>query len=255
MKLLSWNINGYRAALKKGFAGFLLKEQPDIIGLQEMKVMREQLSPEDISLDGYKLALNSAERKGYSGVGVFYREEPLSVETGLGERRFDCEGRLLQLEYPGFWFVNCYFPQGGRGLERVRYKLEFYDSFLERIEKLRATGRPVIFCGDVNTAHKPVDLSHPKNNAGTSGFLPEERAWMDKLEALGWVDTFRVYHPEPLQYTWWDYKTRARTRNIGWRLDYFFINKEKISAVRDAYTMPSVMGSDHCPVGVELEIK
>ncbi len=254
LKLLSWNVNGYRAILKKGFADFLLSARPDILGLQEVKVCPGQLAEADIRFPGYESGWSSAERKGYSGVAAFFTRKPLSVRNGLGEPRFDREGRVITLEYPDFYLLNVYFPNGGQGPERLAYKLAFYEAFLEHIEGLRKTGRAVIFCGDVNTAHNEIDLARPKENVGNSGFMPVERAWLDKITGRGWVDTFRVRHPEPGQYTWWDYKTRARDRNVGWRLDYFFINGEKASLVKDAFILPGVQGSDHCPAGITLEI-
>ncbi len=252
MRLLSWNVNGYRAVLKKDFAGFLAGYGADLLGLQEVKACPDQLTEADRAPAGYKSAWNCAERKGYSGVAVFYKKEPLAVTNGFGIKKFDCEGRVITLEYPGFYFLNVYFPNGGQGPERIKYKLEFYDAFLEHIEGLRKKGKAVIFCGDVNTAHKEIDLARPKENEKNTGFLPEERAWLDKITGLGWTDTFRKFHPEPAQYTWWDYKTRARERNVGWRIDYFFINSEKAGLVKDAFILPDVQGSDHCPLGIQL---
>ncbi len=254
LKLLSWNVNGYRAALKKGFGPFIGGCGADILGLQEVKSRPEQLTPADTDFPGYKYAWNCAERKGYSGVAAFYRQEPLEVSNGFGVERFDSEGRVIALEYPKFHLLNVYFPNGGQGPERLKYKLDFYDAFLDHIEKLRKTGKAVIFCGDVNTAHNEIDLARPKENVENSGFMPVERAWLDKISGKGWVDTFRAFHPEPDQYTWWDYKTRARERNVGWRIDYFFINKEKASLVKDAFILPEVQGSDHCPVGIILKL-
>jgi len=254
MKILSWNVNGYRAVLKKGFGDFIAAEKPDILGLQEVKSCPDQLAPADTAFPGYKCGWNCAERKGYSGVAAFYRKEPLAVTNGFGEKRFDGEGRVIKLEYPEFFLLNVYFPNGGQGPERLKYKLEFYDAFLAHIEELRKTGKAVIFCGDVNTAHKEIDLARPKENVGNSGFMPIERAWLDKITAAGWVDTFRALHPEPDQYTWWDYKTHARERNVGWRIDYFFINREKSSLIKDAFILPQVQGSDHCPIGITLAL-
>jgi exodeoxyribonuclease-3 len=254
MKILSWNVNGYRAVLKKGFRDFLLAEKPDILGLQEVKSSPEQLGKEDTAFPGYRLEWNGAERKGYSGVAAFFRKEPLAVTRGLGEARFDSEGRVLTLEYGDFYLLNVYFPNGGAGPERLKFKLDFYEAFLKRIEALRKTGKAVIFCGDVNTAHTEIDLARPKENEENSGFMPIERAWLDKITGLGWVDTFRLFHPEPGNYTWWDYKTRARERNVGWRIDYFFINSEKKHLIKDAFILAGVQGSDHCPIGIELAV-
>jgi len=254
LKILSWNVNGYRAVLKKGFGDFLLSARPDILGLQEVKSCPDQLAPKDTAFAGYTPAWNCAERKGYSGVAAFYAKKPLSVSNGFGEPRFDREGRVITLEYGDFYLLNVYFPNGGQGPERLAYKLDFYEAFLAHIEKLRKSGKAVIFCGDVNTAHNEIDLARPKENVGNSGFMPVERAWLDKITGKGWVDTFRAKHPEPGQYTWWDYKTKARERNVGWRLDYFFINSEKSFLVKDAFILPEVQGSDHCPVGLTLAL-
>ncbi len=254
IKILSWNVNGYRAVLKKGFGDFLSSVQPDILGLQEVKACPEQLAPGNTAFAGYRFAWNCAERKGYSGVAAFFRPVPVSVAKGFGIKRFDDEGRVITLEYKDFYLLNVYFPNGGQGPVRLAYKLEFYEAFLKHIEKLRKTGKAVIFCGDVNTAHREIDLARPKENVGNSGFMPVERAWLDKITSLGWVDTFRALHPEPGRYTWWDYKTRARERNVGWRIDYFFINKEKAGLVKDAFILPEVQGSDHCPVGMLLGV-
>lgn len=253
IKILSWNVNGYRAVLKKGFRDFLLSEKPDIIGLEEVKACPEQLTAKDTDFPGYRFAWNCAEQRGYSGVAAFFRETPAAVTNGFGEKRFDREGRVITLEYKNFYLLNIYFPNGGQGPERLAYKLGFYEAFLGHIEELRKTGKAVVFCGDVNTAHHEIDLARPKENVENSGFMPVERAWLDKITALGWVDTFRSFHPEPERYTWWDYKTRARERNVGWRLDYFFINKEKASLVKDSFILPEVQGSDHCPIGINLQ--
>lgn len=253
MRLISWNVNGYRAVLKKGFADFINSTQPDMLALQEVKSMPEQLKPSDTSFEGYSCEWNAAERKGYSGTAIFCKKAPVSVRKGFGIQRFDCEGRVLTLEYEDFFFTNCYFPNGGQGEERLKYKMEFYDEFLSFVDSLRKTGKAVIFCGDVNTAHKPIDLEHPKENENHTGFLPMERAWIDRVIADGWTDTFRHFCDAPRMYTWWDYKTRARDRNVGWRIDYFFVDNEHLGMVKEAFIMPEVMGSDHCPLGIEIK--
>ncbi|MBI5744434.1 MAG: exodeoxyribonuclease III, partial [Elusimicrobia bacterium] len=195
MKLLSWNVNGYRAVLKKGFGEFLLSSGADVLGLQEVKACPDQLADKDRAFPGYRSGWNCAERKGYSGVAAFYKKEPLAVTNGFGIKKFDCEGRVITLEYPAFYLLNVYFPNGGQGPERLAYKLEFYEAFLEHIEKLRKTGKAVVFCGDVNTAHREIDLARPKENVENSGFMPIERAWLDQITKLGWTDTFRAFHP------------------------------------------------------------
>ncbi|MCK5583679.1 MAG: exodeoxyribonuclease III [Elusimicrobiales bacterium] len=252
MKLISWNINGYRAILKKGFADFLKKEQPFILALQETKVNEEQLEIEQKELNGYQSIWSSAERKGYSGVAVFFKEKPLNISKGMGIKKFDSEGRFISLEYKDFFFITAYFPNGGQGPERLKYKMDFYDAFFKHVEKLK-TKKAVIFCGDVNTAHNEIDLARPKENEKNTGFLPMERAWLDKITKKGWLDTFRHFNKEPDNYTWWDYKTRARERNVGWRLDYFFINSEYQDKLKNASILKDALGSDHCPIGITID--
>jgi exodeoxyribonuclease-3 len=252
--MLSWNVNGLRAAYKKGFLDWLQGERPDVLCLQETKAAAEQLPEELKEVAGYQAYFNSAERKGYSGVAAYTRIEPNDVRDGFGVKKFDAEGRTQVLDYGDFLLFNVYFPNGKASEERLRYKMSFYRAFLKRVSALKDEGRNVVICGDVNTAHKEIDLAHPKQNEKISGFLPQERAWIDKLLGRGFVDTFRAFHDEPEQYTWWDMRTRARERNVGWRLDYFFVNEEFVPSVKDAFILPDVMGSDHCPVGVEVEL-
>jgi len=254
IKIISWNVNGYRAALGKGFRDFLAGSGADIAGLQEVKALPEQLKAEDTAFAGYASEWCSAERKGYSGVAAFFKKAPLAVSRGLGEPRFDSEGRVISLEYKEFILLIVYFPNGGAGPERLKFKLEFYDAFFGHIEKLRKRGRPVIFCGDVNTAHRELDLARPRENSDRSGFLPVERAWLDKITAAGWVDTFRLFEKNGGKYTWWDYKTGARARNVGWRIAYFFINPEARDLVKNAFILPEIQGSDHCPIGLDLAL-
>ncbi len=253
MRIISWNVNGIRAAIRKDFFDWYEKDDPDIVCLQEVKARREQLDGQLNSLSNRHIYWNAAEKAGYSGVAVFSKTEPLSIEKGFGIEEFDCEGRVLLLEYEQFYLYNIYFPNGQRDQERLDYKLRFYDAYLDKIEGLRETGKAVITCGDYNTAHKEIDLKNPKANSKTSGFLPIEREWMDKLIAKGFTDTFRMFNEEPGQYTWWTYRFGARGRNVGWRIDYFFIDKEHQNAVKDAFIQMKVMGSDHCPLGIELE--
>jgi len=254
LKLLSWNVNGIRAAQKKGFLNWLLKESPDIICVQETKAHIEQLTKDLISPNGYKTCWSSGEKKGYSGVATFTKLEPLSVETGFGVKKFDTEGRILITDYKDFILFNIYFPNGQRNEERLNYKLSFYDEFLKYVEKLKAKGRKIIICGDVNTAHKEIDLARPKENQNSSGFLPIERKWMDKFVERGYIDTFRHFHKEGENYTYWDQITRARERNIGWRIDYFFITPNLLTNLKKAFIMSEIMGSDHCPLGIEMVI-
>ncbi len=186
-------------------------------------------------------------------MAVYSRVEPLHVETSLGAPRFDQEGRLLELEFDDFTLFNVYFPNGKSGSERLKFKMDFYDAFLERIEILKRENRRIVFTGDVNTAHQEIDLTRPKENEKVSGFLPKERAWIDSVISRGYVDTFRQLHPEEIQYSWWDLKSRARERNVGWRIDYVFVSENLLPSVTRAFIMTDVMGSDHCPVGIELE--
>lgn len=252
MKLLSWNVNGLRAVEKKGFLDWLKKENPDIMALQETKAEAEQLSPALRCPEGYHAYFSSAEKKGYSGVCVYSKEPALSVSESIGDADYDGEGRTLALEFKDFYFLNIYFPNGGQGLHRVEYKLNFYERFLKLFKKLAAK-KTVIVCGDVNTAHTELDLARPKENEKNTGFLPEERAWLDKFFASGITDTFRLFNKDGGNYTWWDYKTKARERNVGWRIDYFFIDGKSASRIKDAFILKDVQGSDHCPVGIIYE--
>lgn len=253
-KLLSWNVNGIRAVAQKGFAEWVVSEAPDIVCVQETKAWPEQVPDAIRNMDGYESHWAMAEKKGYSGVAVFTRQKPLRVQVGFGEPRFDAEGRTLILEYPDFTLFNVYFPNGKQNAERLQYKLDFYESILECWETLRREGKRLVICGDVNTAHREIDLARPKDNLKTSGFLPEERAWMDRITDMGYVDTFRRLNQEPEHYTWWDVITRARERNVGWRIDYFYVTQDLVPALAAAWIAPEVMGSDHCPVGVSLTV-
>ena len=255
MKLISWNVNGLRAVAKKGFLDWLYESSPDILCLQETKAEAEQLPPEVRDPKGYFAYFSHSKgRKGYSGVALYSKTKPDKVEYGIGIKQFDDEGRIVIGHYGDFVLLNIYFPNGGGGEERLRYKLEFYDAFLSYIEKLRAKGKHVIFCGDVNTAHEAIDLARPKENQKNTGFLPEERAWIDEVINLGYVDTFRYHNPHKAEaYTYWDMKTRARERNVGWRIDYFFIAPDKLSQLAGSGIMTNVFGSDHCPIWIDLK--
>ncbi|MEA3442782.1 MAG: exodeoxyribonuclease III [Chloroflexota bacterium] len=253
MKILSWNVNGIRAVERKGFLRWLYHELPDILCLQETKAYPDQLSQELQHPQGYHEYWNYPEKKGYSGVVTFAKELPPTVRYDLGIEEFDVEGRIIIAEYPQFALLNVYFPNGKRDETRLKYKLDFYELTFEVLEEIKAKNSKLIICGDFNTAHKKIDLADPKKNEKTSGFLPIERVWMDKLVAHGYVDAFRYFNKEPNQYTWWDLRTKARDRNIGWRLDYFFVSENLLSSVTRAFIMPQVMGSDHCPVGIELK--
>lgn len=250
LKLVTWNVNGIRACVKKGFSAWLDEEQPDILCLQETKAQVDDVREALKSLNGYHLFIHSAERKGYSGVATLTREKPAGVTEGMGIRKFDAEGRVLVTEFSDFVLYNVYFPNGGRDLSRVGFKLEFYAGLLKQLDALKARGKRVIVSGDYNTAHKEIDLKNPKSNQTTSGFLPEEREWVDRYIHAGYVDIFRHFRPEPEQYTWWSYLFNARVRNIGWRIDYHLVSENAKGQCRDAYHLPEVQGSDHCPAAL-----
>lgn len=250
--LYAWNVNGLRAAERKGFLDWLAKTKPDAICLQETKARPDQLSPAMLHPKRYEAYWNSAEKKGYSGTCIYTRVSPTMAIMNFGERLLDEEGRIVMLEFDEFYLFNVYFPNGGRGQERLEYKLRFYDRFLELMEDFRKK-KPIIMCGDLNTAHKEIDLARPKPNEKHSGFLPIERAWIDKLIKTGYIDTFRIFNSEGENYTYWDLNTRARDRNVGWRLDYFFVSKELQKNIRGADILTDVMGSDHCPVSLTLK--
>ncbi|HDQ72752.1 MAG TPA: exodeoxyribonuclease III [Chloroflexi bacterium] len=254
--LLSWNVNGIRACYRKGFLDWLFNAQPNVLGLQETRAEAHQLPQKLAQPEGYQGYWNHSRRKkGYSGTGLLTQIEALDVQFGLGIEEFDQEGRTIIAQYSSFTLLNCYFPNGGRDLKRVPFKMAFYDAFLEKCERLRAQGHAIIFCGDVNTAHREIDLAHPKANEKNTGFLPEERAWIDAVVAAGYVDTFRHFYPDLTeQYTWWSMPTRARERNVGWRIDYFFAAEEVMERITDAFILADVMGSDHCPVGLRLRV-
>ena len=253
-KLISWNVNGIRAAEKKGFLDWLAQCQADVVALQETKASPEQLSPALLNPPGYQSAWNSAEKKGYSGTVTYSRQPPLKVLTGLNESRFDTEGRVLIHEFEPFILFNIYFPNGGRGAEWVSHKLAFYRRFLEVAQGYMQAGRPVVVTGDFNTAYAEIDLARPKENVAHSGFMPEERQGLGEFFQLGLVDSFRYLHPDTVKYTWWDQVTRARERNVGWRLDYFMVSPDLKERIRAADIHDEVPGSDHCPISLVLEV-
>jgi exodeoxyribonuclease-3 len=224
-KFISWNVNGIRAVEKKGLAGMISASGADIYALQETKAHPDQLSDELKNVPGYVSHFASALKKGYSGVAVYVKENPINVTTGLGEPQFDNEGRVLTLEYPDLFFVNCYFPNAQDKLLRIDYKIAFNERLLSHLSFL-AEKKTVVVTGDFNVAHKPIDLANPKQNEGNPGYSPQERAWMDKFISGGWVDTFRMFDERPGQYTWWSYRFKAREKNIGWRIDYFCVDEK-----------------------------
>lgn len=253
-KLISWNVNGLRSVSRKQFAPWFEAESADVVCLQEIKVSPEQLEGEESLLHplGYSSVFHPAVKPGYSGLVVYSKREPHEMRRGLGEERFDAEGRWLEVDFGSLTVINSYFPNSQRDHARLPYKLEFCLAAEKRLEALRAKGREVLICGDFNIAHKEIDLKNPKTNIDNAGFLPEERAWMDRFTGLGWVDTFRRFEPGPLHYTWWSYRPGVRAKNIGWRLDYFFANAEFSDRVKAAIHRPEVLGSDHCPVHLTL---
>lgn len=253
MKIYSWNVNGIRAIQKKGFIDWVLEEQSDILCLQETKAHVEQLDEELLHIDGYYSYFSEGERKGYSGVATYTKEKPLSVKKGIGIERFDREGRILITEYEDFILFNIYFPNGQKDDERLQYKMDFYDAILDYCNDLKDQWKNLIICGDYNTAHKEIDIKNPKSNEKRSGFLPMERQWMDQFISNGYIDTYRTLHPESIEYSWWSYRFKARERNAGWRIDYFFVSDHFMDQVAEAEILTDVMGSDHCPIVLSLK--
>lgn len=254
IKIYSWNLNGIRALYNKFDIKFFDWIKGDILCFQEIKAHKEQLPEKLINVDGYQSYWFSAQRKGYSGVSLYTKIEPLKILYGFNNEKFDIEGRVIFAEYENFLLVNSYFPNGGRGAERVVYKLEYYDELFYFLEKNYRDKKGIIVAGDFNTAHKEIDLAKPKENENVSGFLPEEREWIDKIINLGYVDVFRLFNKESGNYTFWDPITRARERNEGWRIDYFMVSDDFVKYIKSSKIHPEIMGSDHCPVSLEIEI-
>jgi len=256
MKITSWNVNGLRAVIRKELFKPMLKEvSPDVLLLQETKAREEQIPEEIRTLEGYSSYFNSSQlRQGYSGTAIFSKKEPIEVTLGMNNKEYDQEGRIVTAFYENITVICIYFPNGGQGPERLKYKLEFYEHFLEYVNKLREKN-PVIWGGDVNTAHEEIDLARPKENVKNTGFLPEERAWLDEVVGAGWVDTYRHFNPHKEgMYTYWDMKTRARDRNVGWRIDYFFASPDLLHKLKSVSIHSQVHGSDHCPLSVEVDV-
>jgi exodeoxyribonuclease III len=253
-KFISWNVNGIRAAEKKGFLDWLAGCGADVVAVQETKAHPEQLSPELLNPAGYQASWNWAEKKGYSGTGIYSRQAPLTITRGLNDPGLDTEGRVLIHEYEPFVFFNIYFPNGGRGMEYVARKLAFYKKFLELAQGYQRAGRPVVVTGDFNTAFAEIDLARPKENVNTSGFMPVEREGLGEFFQMGMIDTFRHLHPDTVKYTYWDQVTRARERNVGWRIDYFIVTQDLKDRILRAEIHDEVPGSDHCPLSLELSL-
>ncbi len=253
MKLLSWNINGIRACVKKGFVSFLTDYQPDIIGLQEIKIDDARRAAHDFDFKAYQEFWFPAQKPGYSGTAILTKIKPLSYQTGLGIKKFDQEGRIQTLEFAKIYFINVYFPNAQPELARLKYKIEFNSALLKYIKKLDKK-KPVIITGDFNVAREEIDLARPKDNIGNPGFSKEERAWANKFLQSGLVDTFRQLHPTKIQYSWWTFRSLARQRNIGWRIDYFMVSAKIMKHVKKAFILDQVQGSDHAPVGIEIDL-
>lgn len=251
MRLISWNVNGIRAAMKKGFLDFAAEQAPDILCIQETKMQEGQA---DVPLEGYHQYWCSAEKKGYSGTAVFAKEEPMSVRKGLGIDEHDHEGRSITLEFPAFYLVNVYVPNAQDGLKRIDYRMRWEDAFRGYLQELEKR-KPVITCGDFNVAHKEIDLKNPKNNRGNAGFSDEERGKMTELQDAGFIDTWRYFYPD-LEgvYSWWSYRFNGRANNAGWRIDYFLVSSSLGDALKGAEILTDVYGSDHCPVTLEIDI-
>ncbi|MFH0857483.1 MAG: exodeoxyribonuclease III [Candidatus Magasanikbacteria bacterium] len=257
IKITSWNVNGIRAVEKKGFLDWLKKENSDIICLQETKVQDPtSLSDTLQSPLEYQSFWNcDKEKKGYSGVVIYTKEKPIQVKTDFGNTLLSKEGRIVQLEYTNFILLNIYFPNGGRDEERLEYKIKFYKAFIQYIKKLDATGKKIIFCGDLNTAHNEIDLARPKANENNSGFMMKERKLLDEIAKEKFIDTYRYFYPDKKDsYSWWDMKTRSRERNVGWRIDYFWVNDKTKKHLKGANIHQDIVGSDHCPISLQIEI-
>lgn len=256
MRIISWNVNGLRAIYKKDKWSQIFDLQPDIFCLQETKANPDQLVEEQRNPDGFHSYFDSPkEKKGYSGVAIYSKVKPNKVQYHMGDPTLDNEGRLVAAYFDDFVLINVYFPNGGGGPVRLQYKLDFYKEFLKFVEKLRKTHKKIIFCGDVNTAHNEIDLARPKENEKNTGFLPIERAWLDQVVSKGYVDIFRQKFPDTISYTYWDQKTFARDRNVGWRIDYFFVTPEVLPHTKETGIMNDVYGSDHCPIYLDLDLK
>ncbi len=257
MRIISWNINGIRAILRKNFQKFLEKESQSIINLQEIKIHDEARAKESFDFPHWLEFWNSAKKPGYSGTAILIpvnlKKEIVQIWNGLNKKEFDQEGRVQTIEFKKFYLINAYFPNSNHELTRLNYKINFNEAFLRYIKKLEKK-KPIIACGDFNVAHKEIDLARPKENVGKAGFTDEERKFIDKLIAAGFVDTFRYHHPQIKKYSWWTYRTFARKRNVGWRIDYFFVSHKLINKVKKAFILNNVYGSDHCPIGIEIDI-
>jgi len=252
LKLYSWNLNGIRAGSRHGFLTWLKETSPDILCVQETKAHFSDLPNELKNIPGYEIYFSDAKKKGYAGTAIFTKIKPLKITTGIGIEKFDDEGRFLLLEFDNFYLCNTYFPHTQRELARLDFKIEFNNAYLKFIQKLKKNGKPIILTGDFNVAHKEIDLENPKQNERNAGFTKEERLFADQLIASGYIDTFRYLHPHTKKYTWWTYRFNARAKNIGWRIDYFFVSPDLKTKIRKAEIHDKTFGSDHCPISLDL---
>ena len=250
MKLISWNVAGFRACLKKGFDDFFKEIDADVFCMQESKVLKDQF---EYNPEGYEMILNPAEKKGYSGTLVYTRVKPINVTFGLGIDEHDHEGRVITLEFNDFYLVNQYVPNVKRDLSRLEYRMKWEDDLRSYLKELEKT-KPVVMCGDLNVAHEEIDIRNPKANIGNAGFTYEERGKFTELLNAGFIDTYRYYNPDKVQYSWWSYMGHARENNVGWRLDYFVVSKNIINKVKNSIIYDEIMGSDHCPISIEIDM-
>lgn len=253
MRLISWNVNGLRAGIKKGFLPWLDAEQPDVLLLQETKACTADLPAELLVGSGYKMRYHSAQKRGYSGVGVLCREEPDAWVEGIGVPKYDCEGRVLGARFGDLLVISAYFPNSQQEGARLDYRLNFGRALRSFLKRQQTEGAQIVLAGDFNVAHQPIDLARPRQNESNPGYLPEERRWMDRFLAAGYLDTWRHQHPDEVGYSWWSFRSGARAKNIGWRLDYICVQEDLSSRLCSSDILTEVMGSDHCPVVMELK--
>lgn len=254
MDIFSWNVNGLRAVSEKGFFDFIDEKSPDVLCIQETKIQPEKLTDKLKNINDYYSNFSYAEKKGYSGVATYSKLKPISVKHGIGIEKFDSEGRILITEFEKFILFNVYFPNGQRDEERLNYKMEFYDAILDYLNELKDSGKKLVICGDYNTAHNDIDIKNAKANSNRSGFLPVERAWIDKFIENGYRDIFRIMHPLEIKYSWWSYRFKARERNAGWRIDYFFVTDNLVDNIEKAEILNEIKGSDHCPIEITVNL-